>query len=318
MKIALLEPLRVSQDFIDCLAQPLIAEGHEFVAYPDKTTDPEELYRRSKDADIIIIANNPFPKAVLERLDKTQLIDIAFTGVDHVDVALASEKGIKVANASGYAESAVAELILGLNLVLYRQILQSDRDTRAGQAFPGLIQGREIAGKTVGIVGTGSIGYKVAQLYQAFGAKLVGYNRSEKAAFKDLGLTYLSLEDVAQTADIITLHLPLTSETRHLINANFLDRMKRDAIIINVARGPIVDNVALAAALKAEKIAGAGIDVYDMEAPLPDDYPLLKAPNTVLTPHVGYLTDEAMEARAQIVFDNIHHFLQGQGQNLVN
>lgn len=316
MKIALLEPLRVPEARINELAQPLIDAGHEFTYYPDKTTDPNELYERSKDADIVMIANNPYPAEVIERLENTKFINVAFTGFDHVNSKASKDKGIAIANASGYATTAVAELALGLTLDLFRAITKGNDDIRNAN-FPGPFQGREIKGKTVGIVGTGHIGLETAKLFKAFGANLIGYNRSEKQESKDLGVELVELDELLQRADIVSVHLPLNDETRHLLNKDKLSLMKESAVIINVARGPIIDDAALADLLNEGKIAGAGIDVFDGEPPLPADYPLLSAKNAILTPHVGFLSDEAMELRAQIAFENTKAFIDGKPQNIV-
>lgn len=316
MKIALLEPLRVPEARINELAQPLIDAGHEFTYYPDKTTDPNELYERSKDADIVMIANNPYPAEVIERLENTKFINVAFTGFDHVNSKASKDKGIAIANASGYATTAVAELALGLTLDLFRAITKGNDDIRNAN-FPGPFQGREIKGKTVGIVGTGHIGLETAKLFKAFGANLIGYNRSEKQEAKDLGVELVELDELLQRADIVSVHLPLNDETRHLLNKDKLSLMKESAVIINVARGPIIDDAALADLLNEGKIAGAGIDVFDGEPPLPADYPLLSAKNAILTPHVGFLSDEAMELRAQIAFENTKAFIDGKPQNIV-
>lgn len=316
MKIALLEPLRVPEARIKELAQPLIDAGHEFTYYPDKTTDPNELYERSKDADIVMIANNPYPAEVIERLENTKFINVAFTGFDHVNSKASKDKGIAIANASGYATTAVAELALGLTLDLFRAITKGNDDIRNAN-FPGPFQGREIKGKTVGIVGTGHIGLETAKLFKAFGANLIGYNRSEKQEAKDLGVELVELDELLQRADIVSVHLPLNDETRHLLNKDKLSLMKESAVIINVARGPIIDDAALADLLNEGKIAGAGIDVFDGEPPLPADYPLLSAKNAILTPHVGFLSDEAMELRAQIAFENTKAFIDGKPQNIV-
>ncbi|WP_270370318.1 2-hydroxyacid dehydrogenase [Aerococcus urinaeequi] len=316
MKIALLEPLRVPEARINELAQPLIDAGHEFTYYPDKTTDPNELYERSKDADIVMIANNPFPAEVIERLENTKFINVAFTGFDHVNSKASKDKGIAIANASGYATTAVAELALGLTLDLFRPITKGNDDIRNAN-FPGPFQGREIKGKTVGIVGTGHIGLETAKLFKAFGANLIGYNRSEKQEAKDLGVELVELDELLQKADIVSVHLPLNDETKHLLNKDNLSLMKDSAVIINVARGPIIDDAALADLLNEGKIAGAGIDVFDGEPPLPADYPLLSAKNAILTPHVGFLSDEAMELRAQIAFENTKAFIDGKPQNIV-
>lgn len=316
MKIALLEPLRVPQELIDDLAQPIKDKGHEFVYYDEKTTDNDELIRRSKDADIVMIGNNPFPAEVVEQLDKTRLINVAFTGVDHVGRKAAEEKGIKIANAAGYSDQSVAELVIGLTLDVYRALSKGNEDVRSAD-YPGPVQGREIKGKTVGIVGTGKIGLKTAELFKAFGAELIGYNRSEKEEAKELGMKYLSLDEVMSKSDIISLHLPMNDETKGMISAEKLELMKSSAVLINCARGPIVDNKALAELLNEDKISGAGIDVFDMEPPIPQDYPLLHAENAVLTPHVAYLTDEAMVARAHIAFNNTLAFLDGKPENII-
>lgn len=316
MKIALLEPLRVPEARINELAKPLIDAGHEFTYYPDKTTDPNELYERSKDADIVMIANNPYPAEVIERLENTKFINVAFTGFDHVDSKASKDKGIAIANASGYATTAVAELALGLTLDLFRAITKGNDDIRNAN-FPGPFQGREIKGKTVGIVGTGHIGLETAKLFKAFGANLIGYNRSEKQEAKDLGVELVELDELLQKADIVSVHLPLNDETKHLLNKDKLSLMKESAVIINVARGPIIDDAALTDLLNDGKISGAGIDVFDGEPPLPADYPLLSAKNAILTPHVGFLSDEAMELRAQIAFENTQAFIDGKPQNIV-
>lgn len=316
MKVALIEPLRVPIELIHELAQPIKDRGHEFIYYDKKTTDPGELISRSRDADILMIGNNPLPGEVVEQLEKTQLINIAFTGVDHVGREEARKKGIKLANAAGYSNQSVAELVIGLTLDVYRLLSKGNQAVRTADFFEP-IQGREIRGKTVGIVGTGNIGLKTAELFKAFGADLIGYSRSEKAEAKDLGLRYLPLEQVMMESDIVTLHLPMNNETRGIISEDQLSLMKESAVLINCARGPIVDNQALAKYLNSEKISGAGIDVFDMEPPLPEDYPLLDAKNTVLTPHVAYLTDEAMIARAHIAFDNTLSFLKGSPKNII-
>lgn len=317
MKIALIEGLRVPEDYIRELAAPLEEDGHEFVYFAEKTTDEKELLERCQGTDIVMLANNPLPASVVEQLDGTQFINIAFTGVDHVPVDLAKSMGMKVSNAAGYANQAVAELAIGLTLALYREIKAGDQDVRQGEDFPGLIQGQEIAGKTVGIIGTGEIGLQTARLFKAFGANLIGFNRSEKAEAKELGIELKDLETVMQESDIISIHLPLNDGTKGIISRQMMTCMKPGAVLINVARGPVVDNEALADLLNDGVVAGAGIDVYDMEPPLPNDYPLLKAKNTILAPHVGYLTNEAMKHRARIVFENTESFIKGEPQNLV-
>lgn len=311
-----MEPLRVPASLIEDLATPLKEAGHEFVYYEEKTTDVAELAERSADADVVIIANNPYPKEAFENAADLKLINVAFTGVDHVDQAAAKEQDIQIANAAGYSNTAVAELVIGLTIDVLRKISFGNDSVRQGEDVV-LYQGNEIKGKTVGIIGTGSIGLETAKLFKAFGANLIGYNRSEKEEAKELGLEYVSLDELLQQSDIVSLHIPMNDETKNTLSREKLELMKPSAILINAARGPIIDNEALADFLNDEKIAGAGIDVFDMEPPIPADYPLLSAKNAVLTPHVAYLTDESMVIRANIAFDNVEKFIEGNPQNIV-
>lgn len=301
---------------IEELAVPLKEAGHEFVYYEEKTTDVAELAERSADADIVIIANNPYPKEAFEEAADLKLINVAFTGVDHVDQAAAKDQEIQIANAAGYSNTAVAELVIGLTIDVLRKISFGNDSVRHGEGVQ-LYQGNEIKGKTVGIIGTGSIGLETAKLFKAFGVNLIGYNRTEKEEAKALGLNYVSLDELLKTSDIVSVHLPLNGETENTLSREKLELMKPEAIVINAARGPIIDNDALADLLNNGKIAGAGIDVFDMEPPIPEDYPLLSAKNAVLTPHVAYLTDESMVIRANIAFDNVEKFLEGNPQNIV-
>ncbi len=317
MKISLIEPLNIPVGMIDQLAQPLLEAGHMFEYYSSKTTDPEELYQRCKNTDIVMIANNPLPGKVIRRLSQTRLINVAFTGVDHVDLDAAKEQGITVSNASGYSIHAVPELAIGLTLTVFRKILESDAETRLAEQFQSKRIGRELYGKTVGIIGTGQLGLETAKLFKAFGCKIIGYNRSEKIAALELGLEYKTLDDVLRQSDIVSLHLPLTDETKEIISEEKLKVMRSDAIIINVGRGGLIDNQALAHYLNEGLIAGAGIDVYDTEPPLSSDTALFHAKNCVLMPHVGYFTQEAMLERAKIVFDNTLQFIKSKPQNVV-
>ncbi len=316
MLVKLLEPLNVPNEQIEKYGQQIKDLGHEFIYYDKKTTDAQELMKRSQDADVVMIANNPYPTEVIDQSPQLKLINVAFTGVDHVGIAAAQDQDILVMNAAGYADQAVAELAIGLTLDLYRGITTGDETIRqSDEHHP--FQGKEISGKTVGIVGTGKIGLMTARLFAAFGAHLIGYDVQENPEAQEIGLEYVELDELMTEADIVSLHVPLIPATEGMISASELARMKKDAILINTARGPVIDNEALAKALDNEKIAGAGIDVFDMEPPIPKNYPLLNAKNTVLTPHVAFLSDEAMERRAKIAFDNTISYLKGKPQNIV-
>ncbi|UXJ71076.1 2-hydroxyacid dehydrogenase [Lysinibacillus fusiformis] len=317
MLVKLLEPLNVSDSIIEKLAEPIKQAGHEFVYYNEKTTDSAELARRSEGADVIMIANNPYPKEVIDQNANLKLINVAFTGVDHVGIGQARNQDVMICNAAGYANQAVAELTIGLVLDVYRHITQGDKEIHADH-FPRAFQGSEIKGKTVGLIGTGKIGMMTARLFKAFGAKIVASDQSRRNPEAEvLGIEYMELDELLVQSDIVSLHIPLLSSTKGLISKEKLELMKESAILINCARGPIVDNDALADALNEGRIAGAGIDVFDMEPPIPGDYKLLQAKNAILTPHVGFLTNEAMELRAKIAFDNTMAFLEGKPQNII-
>ncbi len=316
MKIKLIETLNISKDLVDELSKPIRDMGHEFIYYDEKTTKIDELMERSKDTDIVMIANNPYPAEVIEELEDLKLINVAFTGVDHVAVDKAGEKGIKICNAAGYSDQAVAELAIGLTLDLFRQITKGDSDIRR-EDFPGANMGREIAGKTVGIIGTGNIGMKTAKLFGAFGADVIAYSRTKREEAEMIGIEYVDLDKLLSSSDIISIHLPLNDETRGFLDKEKLDKINPNAVLINCARGPIIDNEELSKLLNENKILGAAIDVFDMEPPLASDYPLLHAKNAILTPHVAYLTEESMVRRAKIAFENTVSFLKGRPQNIV-
>ena len=253
---------------------------------------------------------------IIRQCTNLEFISVAFTGVDHVDLEACREKGIVVSNAAGYSTQAVTELVFGLAISVLRHVLPCDGRTRTGgtkEGFPGF----ELYGKTFGVVGTGAIGSAAARIAKAFGCKVLAYNRSEKPELVAEGVTFADLDTVVREADILSLHVPLTDATRHLIDAKRIDMMKETAILINTARGPVVDNEALAKALKAGKLRGAGIDVFEVEPPIPTDHPLCDAPRTVLTPHIAFASQEAFVTRAHIVMDNIVAFLKGEPVNRV-
>lgn len=316
MKIVIMEPLGITDDALQTLSMLLRADGHEFIAYDNRETQTEKLIERVKDAEVVVLANQPFGKEVIDACKNLKLVDIAFTGVDHVDVAACKERGIVLCNAAGYSTNAVAELAFGLMIDVYRYIVTCDHESRNNGTIGGLI-GHELCGKKLGIVGTGAIGLKVAEIGKAFGCELLAYSRTVRPEGLEMGIKYMDLDELLKQSDIVTLHIPVSKETQKLISPDKLALMKPESIIINTSRGGVLDNEALADALKEGRIAGAGIDVYEMEPPIPKDYPLLSAPNTVLTPHVAFATKESLYKRAVIVFDNIRCWLEGSPQNRV-
>lgn len=314
MHIVLLESLSIRPEVLEGYVEPLRRMGHTFTAFA-RTDDIHTQIQQARDADILVLANMPLRGEVIRQCPHLQYIDIAFTGVDHVDLEAAKACGIKVSNASGYSNESVAEWTLGMMLSLLRNVPQVDRRCRAGKTKDGLVGG-ELFGKTVGIVGTGAIGSRTAQLCRAFGCKIVAYNGFSHKQSTD-EITYLPLEEMLLQSDIVVLHCPLTEQSRGLIDAHALSCMKQSAYLINAARGPVVDTQALSCALNEGRIAGAAIDVFEVEPPLALDHPLLHAQNAIVTPHIAFATRESMEARAQIVFDNIDRFLAGRQANII-
>lgn len=316
MKIVCMEPLGVKMAKIEAVAAPLEAAGHEFVYYSDKETDQEKLLARVQDADIIVLANQPLSAAIIAACPKLKMLSVAFTGVDHIALDACRKRNIMVCNAAGYSTNAVAELVFGLLISVIRNIVACDERCRHAGTKDGLV-GFELLGKTFGVVGTGAIGSRVAQLAAAFGCRVLAYSRTQRAELAAAGVEYVTLDELLQQADFVSLHVPLTDATRGLINAESISKMKSSAVLINTARGPVIDSAALAAALKEGRIAGAGIDVFEGEPPIAEDHPLCAAPNTVLTPHVAFASREALEARAEIVFANISSWLAGAPQNVI-
>ena len=315
MKIALLEPIGISAEKIEELSAYIKIKGHEFTYYDTKTTDTEELKKRSDGCEIVMIANNPYPAEVIRASKELKLLSVAFTGIDHIDMDACKEQGVVICNAAGYSNQTVAELIIGMAIDALRNVANANDIVRKGGTSAG-IGGREICGRTVGIVGLGRIGLMTAKLFQAFGAKVIAYNRSQSEEALAMGIVYKSLEEVMEESDVVSLNLPLNKETRGFISEDLIGKMKRDAVFINCARGPIVDNEALARALNEDRLGFACIDVFDMEPPIPADYPLLSAKNTLLTPHQAFISEESMLRRAQIVFDNVKAYLEGKPINV--
>lgn len=315
MKIALLEPLGVQTEMIEELSAPIKAAGHEFIYYSEKTTEVEELKRRSAGCDIVMIANNSYPDEVVRACPQLKMLDVAFTGIDHVGLDACRERGVTVCNAANYSNQTVAELVIGMTISLLRKLPVGDERVRHGGTSAGLC-GKEICGRTVGVIGLGRIGMIVAKLFLAFGAKVMAYDPYQNPKAEAMGVIYAPLEEVVRASDIVTLHMPNMPSTRGMISREVLSMMKPTAILINCARGPIVDNAALADILNEGRIAGAAVDVFDMEPPIPSDYPLLHAQNILLTPHVAFLSEESMARRAVIVFDNLTAYLSGNPQNV--
>lgn len=308
MKIVTVEPLGISNAQFEKLQKEFNAQGLEFVFFTDRNENPDELARRIGDADIVVISNIKLSAETMGHCPNLKLLSVAFTGLDHIDLDYCKSHDITVMNASGYSTVAVSELAIGLMLDVYRKISRFDSQIRNGGTRANYL-GLELGGKTVGVVGTGAIGTQTIRLLKAFGCNVLAYSRTERQNVKELGAKYVTLDELMRNSDIITLHVPLNKETHHLVGREQLALMKPTAVLINTARGNVVDIDALAEMLKQGKIAGAGIDVYETEPPLPVSHPLCDAPNCVMVPHIGYATREAFDIRADIVMDNIRKWV---------
>jgi phosphoglycerate dehydrogenase-like enzyme len=309
MNIKIIEPIGQPESAIRSRLEDVLQKGGDRLSFADtRGLTDAELIPQVSDADILLLSNRPLSRVVIEACPNLKLICVAFTGIDHVDQAACKARGIVVHNAAGYAVHAVSELAIGLMIALLRRVVRADALVRSGQSGRDLV-GNELFGKTLGIVGCGHIGLQVAQLGNAFGCRVLGFSDYKLDA--DVAVEQVALDDLLQRSDIVSLHVPLTEETRGLIGREQLAGMKSSAILINTARGPIVEQSALIEALEQKRLAGAGLDVFDMEPPLPANHPILKAPNTVLVPHIGFETVEAMAAKADIALRHLEEFLGG-------
>lgn len=315
MKIVILEPLGISQADLANHINKFEALNCDVVNYDNRTEDFKELIERCQEAEAVLLTNLPFPKDVMQHCPKLKFISVAFTGFDHVDMAYCRQHGIVVSNAAGYSTNSVAEMAVGMSIDLYRKIVLNDAKTRALRGREGFL-GSEIFGKKVGIIGTGAIGLHFAKIMQAFGCQVFAYSRTKKQEAIEIGIKYLELDELLSRCDIISLHIPLNDGTKNLLNREKLELMQSHAVLINTARGAVIDNQALADLLNCDKIAGAATDIYEYEPPLKDEHPLLTAKNCLLLPHIAYATTEALQKRAVISFKNISKWMDGIPQNI--
>jgi glycerate dehydrogenase len=292
---------------------------HTWIEYP--STAPEEVLPRLHGATIALINKAQIREPVLARLPDLRMIAVTATGYDCIDIEACRTRGIAVANIRNYAIHTVPEHTFALILALRRNLVAYHQDVRNGlwqksNAFCLFTHDiGDLHGSTLGIVGEGAIGQATAAIARGFGMRVLF---ADHAPPKIEGLEYTPLDQVLAESDVISLHLPLTPVTRDLIGMDQLRRMKRSALLINTARGGLVNEPALIRALDEGLIAGAGFDVLTAEPP-PDDHPLLRVerPNFILTPHVAWASNEAMQALADQLIDNVEAWVAGKPRNLV-
>ena len=275
----------------------------------------EESAATKERVEVLVMVKRKLDKDYLQQFPNLKMIAVAFTGYDAVDIDYCHQQGIAIYNVPSYSTNSVVELAIGLTIAVLRDIgIGNTLIRNQGWALkPGI----ELHGKTVGILGTGEIGIATAKVFKALGCKLIGWSRSENEAFKALGGEYISdKQALFAAADIVSVHLPLNKHTEGIVGKEELTAMKQTAILINTARGPIVNEADLINALEQKDIAGAGIDVYAQE-PINHDNKLLQFNNVVLTPHVAFKTEEALIRRMEITVKNITDFNKGAKDNRV-
>ncbi|WP_321294812.1 NAD(P)-dependent oxidoreductase [Marinifilum fragile] len=314
MKFTILEPIGMTACKYGQLKKEFEELGHELVFFGDRNEDEQELIKRAEGADAIVVSNIPITKKIIDACPKLSMISVAFTGVDHIDMQACNDRNILVSNAAGFSTESVAELTIGMILSVYRKIVGGDAMTRFGGDRAGFL-GTELNGKTLGIIGAGEIGLRVAEIAKVFNCKVLAYSRSEKSVE---GLKFVDKETLLKESDIVSLHVPLTEGTKDLMGKDEFKLMKPKAILINTARGPVVNSDALCWALEESEIAGAAVDVYEKEPPLDKEHVLFTAPNLIMLPHIAYATNESFEKRIDIVMENIKLWLQGKPRNIMN
>ena len=317
MKIVILDGYTLNPGDLDWA--PLRALG-ELIIYDRSASD--EIVERAKDADIVLVNKVILNENTITQLPKLRYVGVMATGYNNVDVATAKARGITVTNVKAYGPASVAQHTFGLLLALTNHLELHSQSVFNGDwvASPDFCYWKtpltELAGKTMGLIGLGDIGSHVARIAQAFDMNVIAY-RKNPAQTKDSNIEMVSLEDVFRKSDVISLHCPLTDETRELINRDRLSWMKSNALLLNTGRGPLINEKHLAEALKNNVIAGAGLDVLSSEPPAADN-PLLSAPNCIITPHIAWASFEARKRLLQMVADNLKAFESGEPISVVS
>ena len=284
----------------------------------DKTPTDAQTIERLQGATVAVTNKTPIDGAILGACPEVKLICVLATGYNAVDCDAAAKRNIPVCNVPGYGTNAVAQFTFSLLLELCNQVGLHSNSVHAGDwsSCPDFCYWKtpqmELFGKTLGIIGYGSIGRAVGKIAEAFGMKVLAYSRTHHP-----GTEYVDLDTLLQKSDVITLHCPLFPETKGLINAQTIAKMKDGAILLNTSRGPLLDEFAVAEALKNGKLRGAAMDVVSSE-PIPADSPLLTAPNCIITPHMAWAPLEARQRIMDIATASIRAFLSGDKKNVVN
>ena len=281
------------------------------VTYEPEIT-PEQIAEKIGTFEVVVVrSRTKMTRELVEKADKCQIIARVGVGLDNIDQEAAKEKNIKVINAVEGAITAVAELVIGLMLSMAREIPRADREIRNGNWIKKELMGSELKGKYLGIVGLGNIGKRLGRLARALNMNIIGYDVTpiDDEFSKEVGLMKADLDTLLSSADYVSFHVPLLDSTRHMINAEKLKMMKNTARIINTARGGVIDEEALYNSLKEGSLAGAALDVFEVEPATGNK--LITLPNFIATPHMGAQTKEAQLLAANIIAEKIIQILRG-------
>lgn len=313
MKIVIMDDILMNDEHIEKLKN--IGTLQIYSGIP---ANKYEIINRAKDADTIVMGWTKLTGEVMDELPNLKYISLWATGYDYVDIEEATKRGIVVTNVPGYAKNAVAELAVSLMLAVMRKIPQADYDVRRTKVYNwGMFNGMELTGKTLGILGTGAIGCRVAQIAHGFDMKIAAYDPYPREDMvKKYNIKYMSFEEIFNESDIVTLHMPLMSSTAKIIGAKEFNMMKRSTIFINTARAELVNQEELYEALKNKKIYGAGLDDVDLSRQSGMD--ILNLDNVVVTPHMGFNTKEATITKTDICINNVLNYINSQPTNVVN
>lgn len=277
------------------------------VDYRPTITRDELLGQAGGYEAFIIRSRTKIDREVLDRAVRLKLVARPGTGLDNVDVEYAKSKGITVVNSPESLVEGVAEHVVLLMLALSRKLVDADRSTKSGKWEKNALMGRELKGKVLGVVGLGRIGKRIAEIARTLGMSVLFYDviTIPPEVLSGLGARVVPLDELFASSDYITLHVPITPETTHLVDEARLARMKKSAFLVNTSRGGVVDEVALAAALKEGRLAGAALDVFEKEPP---SGAIMSAPNTILTPHIGGQTEEAQSNAIVVIGEKVRAF----------
>lgn len=310
MNIVVLDHVYLEQNHISRL-QKL----GNLTVFHEPPRDEEELRRRLQTADIAIVGWSHITRDLIAQADRLKMISIWATTCHYADLPSATKRGIVVTHVPGYATESVAEHTFALMLASVRKLPLADRHVREGKFDWSPFGGAELAGKTLGIIGTGSIGCRVAEIAVAFGMRVMGYDKyPNPRRCAEIGIEQVTLERLLRESDIVSLHVTLTTETEKLLGQREIESMKQGSVIVNTSQGKVIDEKALTEALKSRRIAYAGLDVFEEEPPSKDN-PLFSLDNTVLSPHIGFNTTEAAKRCTDLCINNVVSFLEGHIQN---